>query len=103
LADVCASFQEAIVDVLVDRAMRAMDATGIDRIAVAGGVTANSRLRSRMQGAVAERGGRLLLAPLTLCTDNAAMIAAAAVMRRESGVEDEVPAAVSRLPLGRGA
>jgi N6-L-threonylcarbamoyladenine synthase len=103
LADVCASFQEAVVDVLVDRALRAMDATGIDRLAVAGGVTANSRLRSRIQAEIAQRGGQLVLAPMKLCTDNAAMIAGAAVMRLERGLACDEPVAVSRLPLGRGA
>jgi N6-L-threonylcarbamoyladenine synthase len=103
LADVCASFQEAIVDVLADRTVRAMEATGIERLAVAGGVTANSRLRARMEEVVRRRGGRLLLAPLKLCTDNAAMIAGAAVMRMERGLACDEPVAVSRLPLGRGA
>jgi len=103
IPDVCASFQEAIVDVLVDRAVRAMDASGIERLAVAGGVTANSRLRARLQQIVAERDGRLLLAPLKLCTDNAAMIANAAVMRTMCGLPGEDLAAASRLPLGRRA
>jgi len=103
LADVCASFQEAIVDVLIDRATRAMDATGIDRLALSGGVSANSRLRARMQEALDARGATLVVAPLKLCTDNAAMIAAAAAMRRERGLPSDELVAVSRLPIGRGA
>jgi N6-L-threonylcarbamoyladenine synthase len=103
LPDVCASFQEAIVDVLVDRAVRAMDASGIERLAVAGGVTANSRLRARLEQTVAERRGHLLLAPLKLCTDNAAMIANVAVMRAERGLSGDELTAQSRLPIGRRA
>jgi N6-L-threonylcarbamoyladenine synthase len=101
LADVCASFQEAIVDVLVDRAERAMEATGVTRLALSGGVAANSRLRTRMKSAAGERGATLALAPLRLCTDNAAMIAAAAGMRRARGLPADELTAVSRLPLGR--
>jgi N6-L-threonylcarbamoyladenine synthase len=100
LADVCASFQEAIVDVLVDRVVRAMEATGVRRVAVVGGVSANSRLRSRMHDAVSERGGMLALAPLALCADNAAMIAYAGLARRERGLPAGEPTAASRLPLG---
>jgi N6-L-threonylcarbamoyladenine synthase len=103
IPDVCASFQEAIVDVLVDRAVRAMDASGIERLAVAGGVTANSRLRTRLEQTVAERRGRLLLAPMKLCTDNAAMIANVAIMRAEHGLPGDELAAASGLPIGRRA
>jgi N6-L-threonylcarbamoyladenine synthase len=69
-ADLAASYQRAIVHALVARAEEAVDSTGLDRIAVVGGVAANSELRSTLPGAV--------FAPLALCTDNAAMIASAA-------------------------
>lgn len=69
-ADLAASYQRAIVHALVARAEEAIERTGLDRIAVVGGVAANSELRSALPGAV--------FAPLALCTDNAAMIASAA-------------------------
>jgi N6-L-threonylcarbamoyladenine synthase len=69
-ADLAASYQRAIVRALVERTQAAADAIGADRIAVVGGVAANSELRSSLPGAA--------LAPLALCTDNAAMIASAA-------------------------
>jgi N6-L-threonylcarbamoyladenine synthase len=101
LADVCASFQEAIVDVLCDRVARAIESTGIKRVAAAGGVSANSRLRRRMEDLVSARGGNLVLAPLRLCTDNAAMVAAAAAIRVANGLAGDELLAVSRAPLGR--
>jgi N6-L-threonylcarbamoyladenine synthase len=70
-ADLAASFQRAIVRALVDRTLQAASETGARRIAVVGGVAANSELR-------AELGDKAVLAPLELCTDNAAMIASAA-------------------------
>jgi N6-L-threonylcarbamoyladenine synthase len=103
LADVCASFQEAVVEVLLDRAARAMDTTGIQRLAVAGGVTANTRLRTRLGQMVHARGGSLVLAPLKLCTDNAAMIAFAAGMRAERGLPPDDLVPLSRLALGQRA
>ncbi|TFH32694.1 MAG: tRNA (adenosine(37)-N6)-threonylcarbamoyltransferase complex transferase subunit TsaD [Myxococcales bacterium] len=101
IEDVCASFQEAIVDVLVDRCTKAMATTGIPRVALAGGVAANSRLRARMDMAVSERGGILSYPPPSLCTDNAAMVAFVAWLRLEAGIScDDAIHAVSRLPLG---
>lgn len=76
LADVAASFQEAIVDVQVDKSMAAARAEGIERMVVAGGVAANRRLRERMQAACDEHGMRLLVPEIPLCTDNGAMVAA---------------------------
>jgi N6-L-threonylcarbamoyladenine synthase len=100
LEDVAASFQEAIVDVLVDRCMRAMTQFDVPRLSVAGGVSANSRLRSRMTSEVAARGGEIVFPPLALCTDNAAMIAAAAYRRLAAGLPTDDVRATSRLPLG---
>ena len=97
--DICASFQEAIVDALTTRCMRAMDRLDVPTLAIAGGVSANSRLRARAAELVAERGGRLVLPGLKYCTDNAAMIAVAAWLRAERGLEHEPPVAVARLPL----
>jgi N6-L-threonylcarbamoyladenine synthase len=69
-ADLAASYQRALVDALVARARQASEETGIQKIAIVGGVAANAELRNALPEAVA--------APLALCTDNAAMIASAA-------------------------
>jgi N6-L-threonylcarbamoyladenine synthase len=95
--DVCASFQEAIVDVLVARATAAMQRFGIDRVAVAGGVSANSRLRDRMK----EAAPGAVFPPMKYCTDNAAMIVHAAARRLERGLPCDDLEVRSRLPLGR--
>jgi len=79
--DICASFQEAIVDVLVRKTIDAARASNRRVIAISGGVSCNSLLRERFQQACDENGIRLLLASPALCTDNAAMIAAVAVQK----------------------
>jgi N6-L-threonylcarbamoyladenine synthase len=73
-ADLAASYQRAIVSALAGRARRAQEETGLERLAVVGGVAANAELRRALPGAA--------FAPLDLCTDNAAMIASAARYRR---------------------
>lgn len=78
LEDLLASFQEAVVDVLVAKSLRALQATGLQRLAVAGGVAANGRLRQRLREETALHSVQLDLPPLQFCTDNAAMIGAAA-------------------------
>jgi N6-L-threonylcarbamoyladenine synthase len=101
LEDVCASFQEAVVDVLVDRCIRAMDRLGVRNVALTGGVAANSRLRVRLKEAVEARGGDLGYPPISLCTDNAAMIAAVAHRRIIAKMSESLTLDVaSRLPLG---
>ena len=77
LADVCASFQEAVVDVLVHKALRAVREAGVDTLAVSGGVSCNTRLRERFASECEASGVRLLLSAPSICTDNAAMIAIA--------------------------
>lgn len=77
LADVAASFQEAIVDVQIEKTMAAAAAEGVEAVVIAGGVAANSRLRARMAAACEEQGLRLLAPHVQLCTDNGAMVAAA--------------------------
>ncbi len=78
LGDFAASFQEAIVDVLVEKSIKAVQQCGLSDIAAAGGVAANSRLRERLAREAALANFRLYLPPLQLCTDNAVMIASAA-------------------------
>jgi N6-L-threonylcarbamoyladenine synthase len=85
VADVAASFQEAAIDVLVDKARRALAHTGLGRLALVGGLAANTRLRERMAGLAAETGADVRFPPIALCTDNAAMIAAVADRRLVSG------------------
>jgi N6-L-threonylcarbamoyladenine synthase len=75
-ADVAASFQEAVVEVLVTKARRAARQVGAKAIALGGGVAANSRLRDQLEAACAEDGLRCFLPSRAMCTDNAAMIAA---------------------------
>ncbi|MEX2274280.1 MAG: tRNA (adenosine(37)-N6)-threonylcarbamoyltransferase complex transferase subunit TsaD [Actinomycetota bacterium] len=76
-ADLAASFQEAIVDVQVDKTVRAATDRGVATILLGGGVVANTRLRERMLSGGAAAGLRVLFPPIDLCTDNAAMIACA--------------------------
>jgi N6-L-threonylcarbamoyladenine synthase len=76
-ADIAASYQEAIVDMLVTKALRAVELSGERILAVVGGVSANSRLRTRLMEAATKQGIELVIPPLSLCTDNAVMIARA--------------------------
>ena len=75
-SDVAASFQEAIVDVLILKSLAACKETGIDSLVIAGGVAANSRLRAVAQQRCDEAGVRLRIPEPALCTDNGAMVAA---------------------------
>jgi N6-L-threonylcarbamoyladenine synthase len=84
-ADLAASTQAAIVDVLVRKSLLALDRTGLQRLVVAGGVGANRSLREQLNAACSERGVRVHYPELALCTDNGAMIALAAAMRLQSG------------------
>jgi N6-L-threonylcarbamoyladenine synthase len=80
-ADLAASVQAAIVDVLSAKALRALQATGLRRLVVAGGVGANASLRARLQRDCARISARVHYPELALCTDNGAMIALAAALR----------------------
>ena len=85
LPDVAASFQEAVVDVTVQKTLAAARAHDVGHVTVVGGVAANSRLRERMVDACGREGLRLLLPAPALCTDNGAMIAAAGANRLLAG------------------
>jgi len=84
-ADLAASFQAAIVDVLVAKCLQALDREDLQRLVVAGGVGANTQLRERLEAGVAERGAKAYFPPLRLCTDNGAMIAFAAALKFPEG------------------
>jgi N6-L-threonylcarbamoyladenine synthase len=88
VADVCASFQESVVDVLVERTLAAVRKTGVREVVLGGGVAANGRLRERMTAACAAAGVRALVPPPALCTDNAAMVAASGYLRLAAGERD---------------
>lgn len=84
-ADLAASFQAAVVDVLVAKSVRAVELCGARRLVAAGGVTANKRLRERLTQALAQVGCTVSFPPLAWCTDNGAMIAHAAARRVRGG------------------
>ena len=87
-ADLAASTQAAIVEVLVKKSLKALEATGLKRLVVAGGVGANRLLRDQLDAACARRGVRVHYPELHLCTDNGAMIALAAAMRLQAGAAE---------------
>ncbi len=84
-ADVAASFQKAVTDVLVDNAMRAVEEYQIDRFAIAGGVASNTALREAMKRACDERNVKFYYPSPVYCTDNAAMIGTAAYYEYKNG------------------
>ena len=87
-ADVAASFQEAVMDVITEKAVEAVQASGMKKLALAGGVAANSRLREKL-GALCEKEGIELYRPRpALCTDNGAMVACAAYYKYKNGEID---------------
>lgn len=85
VADLAASFQEAVVDCLVGKSMQALEQTGLGTLCVGGGVAANARLRQRLAEEAQRRGIRLFIAPPALCTDNAVM-GAIAIERVKAGL-----------------
>jgi N6-L-threonylcarbamoyladenine synthase len=84
IADLCASFQRTVGDVLADRCSNALAQVPSDTLVVAGGVAANTYLRGRLEGL----GVRLVAPPIRFCTDNGAMIAWAGVERLRRGMVD---------------
>jgi len=99
-ADIARAFEEAVVDTLVRKCLRAVEQTGIARLVLAGGVSANRRLRERIDSAMAARGGRAYYPRPALCTDNGAMIAYAGWQRLVAGQKEGTGFAVrARWPM----
>jgi N6-L-threonylcarbamoyladenine synthase len=95
-ADIARAFEEAVVDTLAIKCRRAVDETGVNTLVLAGGVSANRRLRVRIDRMMAERGGRACYPRPALCTDNGAMIAYAGWCRLRAG--QSAPAAFDVHP-----
>ncbi len=79
--DFCASFQNAIVDVLFKKTIKALESNSVDRLLIAGGVAANSQLREKFTLYSQKKDIKIYIPPIQLCTDNAAMIGATAIMK----------------------
>src|SRR5205085_3148059 len=85
MAYLCASSQQAVIDVLREKSLEAVRRTGLKRLSLSGGVSCNRALRQNLQTACDQSGIELIVAEPWLCTDNAAMIAFAAMQRLNSG------------------
>src|SRR6185312_3351775 len=88
VADIAASFQEAVIDCLIGKAELALNKSGYGVLCVGGGVAANGRFRTRLETSATEQGYELFVPPLSLCTDNAVMGAIAVERLRAGKVED---------------
>jgi len=101
IADVAWAFQDAVVDTLVIKCKRALKQTGYQRLVIAGGVSANSELRQRLEKTLKGMGGEVFYPALQYCTDNGAMIALAGALRLAAGQKDDaqLPALRPRWPL----
>jgi N6-L-threonylcarbamoyladenine synthase len=90
LSDLCASFQQAIIDVLVAKTLAAAQKYGVDLVTVSGGVSCNQELRRQLREACSRKGIEFKSAEPWLCTDNAAMIAFAALLRLQAGFQSQL-------------
>ncbi|MCD8158182.1 MAG: tRNA (adenosine(37)-N6)-threonylcarbamoyltransferase complex transferase subunit TsaD [Clostridiales bacterium] len=100
-ADIAASFQQAVIDVLTEKAMRACSEYGINKLAACGGVSANSALRASLRAACEKKGIEFYVPELVLCTDNGAMIGSAAYYEYKAGCRTDMSLnAVPGLKLG---
>ena len=103
IADLAASFQEAVVDVLLAKTRQALARTGMKRLAVGGGVAANARLRERLAAMAVDLGVELFIPPLALCTDNAAMAGVALPKLAAGQIADlDVDVTAGLIRPGRG-
>ncbi|MEO7365472.1 MAG: tRNA (adenosine(37)-N6)-threonylcarbamoyltransferase complex transferase subunit TsaD [Sphingomicrobium sp.] len=103
-ADIAASFQQAVIDCLVDRTARALETSAATTLVVAGGVAANGAIRAALAALAEKNARRFSVPPAWLCTDNAAMIAWAGVERLAAGMTDPLDApARARWPLDANA
>ncbi len=99
-ANIANAFQEAVVDTLIIKCRRALKQTGMKRLVIAGGVSANTQLRAQMQALMTELKGEVFYPSLAYCTDNGAMIAYAGMQRLKAGQTVELSAqAKPRWPL----
>jgi N6-L-threonylcarbamoyladenine synthase len=100
IEDIAAAFQQAVVDIQVTKTMSAVEHVGAERVFLCGGVAANSGLRHGLQQACDDKGIRLFVPPLELCTDNAAMVASCATAMLRRGLYTSLDAAPDpNLPL----
>ncbi len=90
LPDICASIQYALINMLTEKLIKAVEQTGIRQIAIAGGVSANSGLRARMKDLSEEKGLEVFIPKLEYCTDNAGMIAMAAHFKFQNGIFEDL-------------
>ncbi len=95
-ADIAASFQEAVVDTLVKKSIKALKHTNLKQLVIAGGVSANLRLREKLEKSLSGMGAKVYYAEPALCTDNGAMIAFAGYQRLKAGQMDDL--AVTTTP-----
>ena len=99
-ADVAAGFQQAVVDTLTIKCRRALEQTGLTRLVVAGGVSANQALRLRLDAEAAQHGWSVYYPGLAYCTDNGAMVAYAGCQRLLAGQHDDLAVrAIARWPM----
>ena len=96
MADIACAFQEAVVDTLAIKCRRALEQTGLKTLVIAGGVSANRRLREKLETALAKVGGNVFYARHEFCTDNGAMIAYAGCQRLLAGQQEDL--AIETVP-----
>jgi N6-L-threonylcarbamoyladenine synthase len=100
ILDICAGFQEAVVDTLVIKCRRALEQTGMHKLVIAGGVSANKRLREKLEVQLAKNNAQVFYARHEFCTDNGAMIAYAGCQRLLAGETSDLALSVTpRWPL----
>lgn len=97
-ADLAADFQQAVVNVLCDKALHALKATGLSSLVVAGGVGANQALREKLNRTLGRRGAQVFYPEPELCTDNGAMIAFAAALRLQAGESGRAAGSINVRP-----